>query len=100
MGYHDLESFNMALLGKQGWCLIQNPKALVTRILKEKYFSDVSSLYSSIGRNPLYAWRSIWNVKNILLVGLVWKVGDGNSIKIWKDRWLSIQTFYIRFHLD
>jgi hypothetical protein len=58
----------------------------VTRILKEKYFSDLSSLNSSIGRNPSYALRSTWNVKNLLSVGLVWRVGDGNSIKIWKDR--------------
>jgi hypothetical protein len=27
LGYRDLESFNMALLAKQGWCLIQNPNS-------------------------------------------------------------------------
>jgi hypothetical protein len=27
LGYRDLESFNMALLAKQGWRLIQNPNS-------------------------------------------------------------------------
>jgi hypothetical protein len=38
MEYKELESFNMALLDKQGWRLLQNPNSMVARVLKEKYY--------------------------------------------------------------
>jgi hypothetical protein len=40
LGYWDLESFNLSLLAKQGWRLIQQPDSLVGRIYKEKYFPN------------------------------------------------------------
>jgi ribonuclease HI len=88
LGFRDLEVFNLALLAKQGWRLIQYPDSLVARIFKEKYYPNGSFLDSNLGRRPSYAWRSIYNAKHLLTKGLVWRVGDGTSIKIWNDRWL------------
>jgi hypothetical protein len=95
LGYRDLESFNMALLAKQGWRIIQNLDSLVGRIYKEKYFRHATFLDSEIGSNPSYAWRSIWSAKNLLKKGLVWRVRDGKQIKIWKDKWLPTPTSYM-----
>jgi hypothetical protein len=58
-GFRDLECFNMTLLTKQGWRIIQNPNSMLARIFKEKYFRHVDSMDSDIGSNPSYAWRSI-----------------------------------------
>ena len=88
LGFRDLELFNMALLAKQGWRLLQFPDLLVAKIFKEKYYPHGSFLDSTLGRQPSYAWRSIYNAKNLLTKGLLWRVGDGTSIKIWTDRWL------------
>ena len=49
---------------------------------------------SNIGSNPSYAWRSIWNAKQLLKKGLIWRVGDGNSIKIWEDKWFPNPISY------
>jgi hypothetical protein len=89
MGYRDLERSNMALLAKQGWRLMQQLDSLIARVYKEKYFRNSTFLSSELGRRPSYAWRSIWNAKKLLQEGLVWRVGDRRSIKIWKDRWLE-----------
>lgn len=88
MGYRDLEMFNLALLAKQGWRLLQRPDTLAATIFQEKYFPNGSFLDSNLGRKPSYVWRSIWNAKPLLKEGLVWRVWDGTSIRIWDDRWL------------
>lgn len=37
LGFCYVESFNLALLAKQGWRIHQNPNSLVAKIFKEKY---------------------------------------------------------------
>jgi hypothetical protein len=39
-------------------------------------------------------WCSIWNAKFLLNEGMVWRVGNGRSIKIWGDKWLPSPTTY------
>jgi hypothetical protein len=97
LGYRDLENFNLALLAKQGWRLLQNPQSLVARIFKDKYHPGCSFLESDLGNRPSYAWRSIWNLKKLLKKGLIWRVGDGESIQVWHDPWLPVpSTFKIK----
>ena len=38
LGFLSLYEFNLDLLAKQGWCLVQNPQSLASRLLKAKYF--------------------------------------------------------------
>jgi hypothetical protein len=94
MGYRDLECFNMALLVKQGWRLIQNPESLVARIFRENYYGGETFLNARLGKRPSYAWRSICNARSLLKDGLIWRVGDGKSINIWGDRWIPSPCTY------
>jgi hypothetical protein len=94
IGYRDLESFNLALLAKQGWRLLKHPNSLMSRVLRQKYFPNDSYLNSQLRRNPSYGWRSIWNAKRLLLAGLIWRVGNGELIKIWGGRWIPCQSTY------
>lgn len=40
LGFRDLHHFNMAMLAKQVWWLINNPDSLWARILKAKYYPN------------------------------------------------------------
>lgn len=40
MGFRDLFSFNMAMLSKQTWRLLNNPDSLCAQVLRAKYYPD------------------------------------------------------------
>jgi len=44
LGFRDIYSFNLAMLAKQGWPLMQSPNSLCVKILKAKYFPNSSCL--------------------------------------------------------
>lgn len=89
LGFCDLSLFNQALLAKQFWRLHAYPNSLIARYLKARYFPSTSIWESTMGTNPSYAWRSIRGSKHILDLGVRWRIGNGNSIKLWSDAWLG-----------
>jgi hypothetical protein len=70
-------------------------EAIEVSRLKAKYFPHGDFLSAKLGRRPSYAWRSILNAKDVLEAGLVWQVGNGEKIKIWRDKWLPSSPHYL-----
>lgn len=89
MGFRDLGVFNDALLGKQIWRLMTNGNTLLSRVLKAKYFPHSSVLEAALGPCSSFSWRSIWSSKSLVKHVLLWRVGNGMSIKVWDDPWLA-----------
>lgn len=89
LGFRDLESFNIALIAKQGYRLIPRLEALSSKILKLKYFPHSSFFDVKIGTNPSYICRSIHAAKKLVEEGSLWRVGNESQIRIWNDRWIS-----------
>lgn len=88
MGFRDIHSFNLAMLAKQGWRLLHNPSSLCARVLKAKYFPDCDVLQATSKRGMSYTWRSILRGIDLLKEGIIWRVGNGENIRIWQDPWL------------
>ena len=84
LGFRDLKAFNLALLAKQGWRIIQNPDSLFHRVLKAKYFKNSSFLEAQLGNSPLYTWRSLMEAKDIVEREMRWNIGNGRNINVWK----------------
>ena len=40
------------------------------------------------GRGGSYAWKSILHGREVIRQGAKWRVGNGESIKVWVDNWL------------
>jgi hypothetical protein len=95
LGFRDLELFNLALLAKQGWRLLQHPESLMAQVMRAKYYPTTDFLSATLGPRPSYAWRSIFQSQRLLKEGLVWRVGNGESIKIWHDKWIPTPTSYM-----
>ncbi|KAL0460646.1 UNVERIFIED_CONTAM: hypothetical protein Slati_0691800 [Sesamum latifolium] len=80
LGFRDLQEFNRALLAKQGWRLLCKPEALLSRVLKTKYFAQGSFWTASLGTRPSLTWRSILSARSLLQEGVGGKReigGDG-----------------------
>lgn len=82
MGFKNIRDFNLAMLGRQGWRLLNFENSLVEQVFKAKYYPGSNFLDAKLGRNPSYVWRSILESQTMLKRGARWRVGDGRSISV------------------
>ena len=91
MGFRDLRSFNLAMLAKQGWRMLQDHGSLLYGCFKAKYFPRCSILEAVDCPNSSYVWKSLLAAQPILKKGCCWRVGNGASIRVLQDCWLPSQ---------
>ncbi|KAL5550129.1 hypothetical protein UlMin_000305 [Ulmus minor] len=82
------------MLAKQSWRLIRNPNSLVGKVLKACYFPNGDFLYVEKGKHASFVWRSIIWGREIIESGSRWRVGSGQNIDIFKDKWLPIPLLF------
>jgi hypothetical protein len=68
LGFQDLHLFNLAMLARQGWRLIQDPDFLRGQILRAKYGSFLTAQEES---GISYTWWSIIRCFKALNKGLI-----------------------------
>ena len=88
IGFRVFELFYLALLGKHGWRLMTHPDSLCARVLKGKYFHNCCFMDATAPCSASATWIAIIAGRVSLEQGLIKRVGDGESISIWTDRWI------------
>ena len=88
MGFQNINAFNLAMLVKQAWRLLNQQNSLFFRVYKARYFPACSFLEAELGSNPSYVWWSILQARDVILARLKWKVRSGNSMDIARHVWL------------
>lgn len=88
MRFQELEKFIEAMLGKQVWRLTHDTYSLFYRVFKAKYFPN-GSIFEVKVKFESYAWKSLFWARRVINLGAKWRVGDGKSVHIYKDNWLS-----------
>jgi hypothetical protein len=93
LGFHDLELFNLALLARQAWRILNDEESLSARILKAVYFPDRSLLEAELGSHPSQIWRAILDGKEVLLQGIIRRIGNGETTRIWDHNLIPRDSF-------
>jgi hypothetical protein len=88
LGFRNFAVFNQALLAKQSWRMITNPSSLCSRVLSARYLKDGDILTASAPKFGSFTWKSILHGRDLLKEGLVWRIGNGQKIKVWEDNWI------------
>jgi hypothetical protein len=75
----DIEIFNLALLARHVWKILNEPGSLSARILKSANFPSSDILSARLGSQPSQIWCSLCEGRDILRLGLIHWIGDGQS---------------------
>lgn len=86
----DFQKFNDALLAKISWRLHENHDCLLGKVLKSKYYPESNILLAEETSSLSHGWRGVLIGRDLLARNIGWAVGDGRSINIWHDPWLSM----------
>ena len=95
LGLKDINTFNLALLGKWRWNLFQHDGQLWARVLKSKYGG-----WRGLDEAPGCNKESLWwrDLKTTFQTsqqgkefkkGIQWRLGSGDRIKFWEDEWIE-----------
>ena len=88
MGFKDLVRFNEVMLAKQIWRLQTDRNSLLFKVFSTKYF-PIGSVLEATSKKGSYAWQSILKARHVIEKGMLWRVGDGSQIRVFKDSWIA-----------
>nr|GEV71902.1 RNA-directed DNA polymerase, eukaryota, reverse transcriptase zinc-binding domain protein [Tanacetum cinerariifolium] len=104
-----LSAFNIALLLKWRWRLFNFPNSLWVQVIKDFHGNETGIDLGGCQTSGTWA-KIVGTINHLHSSGIVplnsirFKVGDGSSIRFWKDTWLGNDPLYIRynrlFHLE
>jgi hypothetical protein len=84
----DMRLFNKALLARQAWHLVQYPNSLCAQLLKAKYYPRGELVDTMFPAKESPTWRSITYGLELLKEGIIWRIGSGEKVQIWRDPWI------------
>lgn len=83
--------WNDASLVKLCWRLVQESKALWSRVLCSKYGSPYLAMHKM--RKSSYIWKGVLGGFHFLYQQLSLKLGDGRLISFWRDKWMQGKAY-------
>ena len=83
------------MLARQAWLMLSGPDFLCAKVLKARYFPRTSILQAEPHAGISCTWRSILKGVSLLKEGLICRVGDGTTVRIWEDPWLNRENVRI-----
>ncbi|KAK1311507.1 putative ribonuclease H protein [Acorus calamus] len=100
LGVLDLRMMNNALLSKWLWKWVSNPSSLWARCLRERYGGGrVATILPTISSKMTFIAKGWFGFGREFKRGLWWKLGRGDRIRFWKDRWCGDTPLWSKYPL-
>lgn len=103
LGLKRSTDMNCAMLAKASWRIVQKDDGLWSQVFEKKYLKNKSILDSNynIHTGCSSTWSSVIHGAKLLRTGIIWRVGNGCTIKFWKDNWTGLGTLSpLALHTD
>ena len=68
--------------------MMNNFDSLCYKFLKVRFFPNSSILEVNDLKVGSYAWKSILSARESVKKGMVWRIGNGDTVSIKEDKWL------------
>lgn len=89
LGIRKLKDYNKASMLKFIWILFTDKESLWCRWVHSNFLKRRNFWISSQPRCCSWAWKKILQLRNYFRLSFVWKIGNGLSVSLWHDHWLS-----------
>ena len=67
---------------------VEFPDSLCARVLKARYYPRGNLVDTVFTGRASSSWQAIAHGVDLLKQGVIWRVGNGERIRIWRDPWL------------
>ncbi|XP_026398886.1 uncharacterized protein LOC113294725 [Papaver somniferum] len=87
LGFMNMELFNSAMITKIGWRLEQDKDSLWYKLIDSKYLlgRNVLNMNTKAKDGDSWIWKGVLEGIQNIQHHCIWRIGNGNKIKIWED---------------
>ena len=71
--------------------MMNNLDSFCFRVFKARFFPSCSILEAKDSITGSYAWKSILSARDVIWKGMVWQIGNGQSVRIKEDKGLPVK---------
>ena len=98
LGLRTARDNNIVMLGKLVWSILSNEDKPWVKVLCDRYLHGGSLFDARFSGTSSHVWRAILKASTFLRDAFMWRIGTGQNVALWEDRWLGAMP--LRFLVD
>ncbi|XP_071708018.1 uncharacterized mitochondrial protein AtMg00310-like [Rutidosis leptorrhynchoides] len=87
LGIRRLKLWNLALLSSQFWRLLSHKQSLWVKWVHTYRLANPNFWDVVMPNDASWSWRKMLNIRDIIHIHVVHKIGNGTTTNAWFDRW-------------
>ncbi|KAL0442249.1 UNVERIFIED_CONTAM: hypothetical protein Sradi_0163800 [Sesamum radiatum] len=97
LGIRNIQAMNNALMGKHLWQVLTKKQDSIWVSWIMKYKLKHGTLWAANDKDGSWTWKKLLKLRNHLIKGIQYQVGDGTEFKLWLDPWHPDGTLLHRY---
>jgi len=89
IGLRRTKAVNKAFQCKLAWEILTNKASLWAQMMRDKYLHKKDFLNYQNKSTDSPVWKSLFKCRLLIKQGVMWQIGNGESISFWYDNWIE-----------